>query len=211
MSAERTGRVAGIVLAAGASTRMGRNKLFMQLEGESLLRRVVRLVSAAGLDPVVVVLGHEAGQARDELVGLGCEPVLNPDYERGVNTSVRAGIQAVRERAAAVVVVLADMPLVTSDMIAALVERYRHSDAPLVISEYGGVNAPPMLYDRTLFDELLSMEGEGCGKQVVKRHRSEALSLSWPTEALTDLDEPNDYERVKGLVEARAQARPYAR
>lgn len=211
MQGDRGRPVAGIVLAAGASTRMGRNKLFVELDGESLLRRAVRLVSGAGLDPVIVVLGHDAERARDELAGVSCEPVLNPDYERGVNTSVRAGIRAVLDRAAAAVVVLADMPLVTSDMIAALVEHYRHSDAPLVISDYEGVNAPPMLYDRALFEELLSMQGEGCGKQVVQRHRREALSLSWPTETLTDLDEPDDYERVKRLVEARAQARPHAR
>jgi molybdenum cofactor cytidylyltransferase len=95
------------------------------------------------------------------------------------------------------------MPLVTTAMIATLVERYRTSGAPLVISDYGGVNAPPMLYDRSLFDELLSMQGEGCGKQVVKRHRAEALSVVWPQEALTDLDVPEDYDRVKALLETR--------
>jgi molybdenum cofactor cytidylyltransferase len=210
MPCERTGAVAGIVLAAGASTRLGRNKLFVELEGESLLRRAVRRVSSAGLDPVVVVLGHEADRARDELAGLSVVPVLNADYMQGVNSSVRAGIEAVSEAAAAVVV-LADMPFVTTAMIAALVERYRASTAPLVISDYGGVNAPPMLYDRSLFDELVSMQGEGCGKQVVKRHRDEALAVSWPADALTDLDVPEDYDRVKALVLGGEATRGHAR
>ena len=83
-------------------------------------------------------------------------------------------------------------------MIATLVERYRTSTAPLVISDYGGVNAPPMLYDRSLFDELGSMQGEGCGRQVVKRHRAEALAVSWPSDALTDLDVPDDYDASEG-------------
>ena len=203
MPSERVGPVAGIVLAAGASTRMGRNKLFVELEGEPLLRRAVRRVSDAGLDRVIVVLGHEADRVRAGLLGLRCEPVFNADYERGVNSSLRTGIRAVSEEAAAAVVVLADMPFVTTAMIATLVEKYRRSAAPLVISDYGGVNAPPALYDRSLFGELLSMEGEGCGKQVVKRHRDEALSVSWPVEALTDLDVLEDYERVKALVELR--------
>jgi molybdenum cofactor cytidylyltransferase len=210
MPSERTGAVAGIVLAAGASTRLGRNKLFIELEGESLLRRAVRRVSGAGLDPVVVVLGHEADRAREELSGLSARSIVNADYLRAENSSVRAGITAVSQSAAAVVV-LADMPLVPPDMIATLVDRDRASAAPLVISDYGGVNAPPMLYDRSLFHELLSMEGEGCGKQVVKRHRGEAIAVTWPADALVDLDVPDDYERVKALVEARQEASRHAR
>jgi molybdenum cofactor cytidylyltransferase len=210
MPSERTGAVAGIVLAAGASTRLGRNKLFIELEGESLLRRAVRRVSDAGLDPVIVVLGHEADRAREELSGLSSVPIVNPDYLRGVNSSVRTGITAVSQSAAAVVV-LADMPFVTTAMIATLVDRYRTSAAPLVISDYGGVNAPPMLYDRSLFDELVSMEGEGCGKQVVKRHRAEAIAVTWPSDALIDLDVPDDYDRVKALVEAAPEATRHAR
>jgi molybdenum cofactor cytidylyltransferase len=210
MRSERSGAVAGIVLAAGTSTRLGRNKLFIELEGESLLRRAVRRVSAAGLDPVVVVLGHEAERAQQELSGLSFVPVINADYMRGVNSSVRAGITAASDSAAAVVV-LADMPFVTAEMIATLVERYRTSSAPLVISDYGGVNAPPMLYDRALFNELLSMEGEGCGKQVVKRHRAHAIAVSWPSDALIDLDVPDDYERVKALVSAGQETTGHAR
>jgi CTP:molybdopterin cytidylyltransferase MocA len=68
-----------------------------------------------------------------------------------------------------------------------------------------------MLYDRSLFNELLSMQGEGCGTQVVKRHRDEALSVVWPEEALTDLDVPEDYDRVKALIDARERTAGRAR
>ena len=95
---------------------------------------------------------------------------------------------------------LADMPLVTTEMIATLVTRYRASEAPLVISDYDGVNAPPMLYDRALFEELRVMEGEGCGRQVVRRHQSSAEVVAWPVTALTDLDVPSDYELVRSLA-----------
>jgi molybdenum cofactor cytidylyltransferase len=209
MPSERTGRIAGIVLAAGASTRLGRNKLFVELDGEPLIRRAVRRAIEAGLAPVFVVLGHEADGARAALEGLACEPVVNADYLRGVNSSVRAGITAAAGAAAAVVI-LADMPLVTSAMIATLAERYRTTGAPLVISEYGGVNAPPMLYDGSLFGELSSMEGEGCGKQVVKRHREAAVVVTWPQDALVDLDVPEDFERVRALAGA-AEAADHAR
>ena len=204
MSADDVDRIAGIVLAAGTSTRMGHNKLFVELEGETLVHRTVRRVADASLDPVIVVLGHESEQVKDALGTLTCRLVFNPDYLRGVNSSLRAGIHAASESPArAAVVVLADMPFVTTAMIETLVAVYRRSHSPLVISDYNGVNAPPMLYDRSLFSELAMSEGQGCGKHVVKRHRHKAQSISWPVEALTDLDVPEDYERVKALVEAR--------
>jgi molybdenum cofactor cytidylyltransferase len=194
MPQERSGtpRVAGVVLAAGASTRMGRNKLFLQFEGESLLRRVVGRAAAAGLEPVIVVLGFERERAERELEGLACRTVFNPSHAEGQHTSFRAGIAVVPEESDAAVVLLVDMPRVTEEMIAALVERYRETTAPLVASDYGGVQAPPTLYDRTLFPEIRAMKGDGCGKQIVLRHRSEASAVHWPAESLADVDVPAD-------------------
>jgi molybdenum cofactor cytidylyltransferase len=189
--------VAGIVLAAGTSTRMGRNKLLLQVGGESLLRRAVRRAAAARLHPLLVVLGYDADAAAESIADLPCRPIVNPDYAMGITTSLQAGVRAVPSDAAAVVVVLADMPFVTTGMIAAVVARYRETRAPLVVSEYGDVNAPPSLYDRRLFDELLEMKGEGCGKRVVRRHRAEAVAVRWPAAALTDLDVPDDYDRIR--------------
>jgi len=199
MPGERAGAVAGIVLAAGASTRMGENKLLFELDGEPLVRRAVRRAVTAGLDPVIAVLGHEADRVRRELDDLapGCRIVVNADYASGVNGSLKTGMAALPATAAAVVVLLADMPFVTSEMVATLVARYRATTAPLVISDYEGVHAPPNLYDRALFPELRTMEGEGCGKVVVRRHSAEAVAVAWPAVALTDLDVPEDYERVR--------------
>lgn len=195
------GTIAGIVLAAGASTRMGRNKLFLDIGGEPAVRRAVRQAVDAGLEPVIVVAGHESERTAQAVADLRCTVVLNVDYARGINSSVRTGIRAVPPGADGAVVVLADMPLVTASMIATLVERYRSCPAALVVSRYGDVTAPPTLYDRTLFTELLTAEGEGCGKQVVKRHREEAEMVSWPPDALADFDVPDEYERIKTLVE----------
>ncbi len=192
----RAGPVAGILLAAGTSSRMGTNKLLLEHQGESVLRGAVRRALAGGLSPLLVVLGHEAERARRELDGLPCQVVVNPDYEQGINASLKSGIAAVPAEVRAAVVMLADMPFVSAEMIAGLIGRYRATSAPLVISDYAGVNAPPMLYDRCLFGELLAMTGEGCGRQVVRRHRDEAEVLAWPTSALDDLDLPADYQRL---------------
>jgi molybdenum cofactor cytidylyltransferase len=194
---DRIGPIAAVVLAAGTSSRMGENKLLLRLDGETMLRRAVGQALRAGLDPVLVVVGHEAERAIAELKGMRCRPVLHSDYARGFKSSLHAGMAALPPEAAALVVLLADMPLVTSAMIAKLVASYRAGGAPLVVSDYGGINAPPTLYDRALFGELLTMEGERCGKQVVQRHKAEALTVSWPAQLLTDIDVPADYERIR--------------
>ena len=197
MPADRSGPAAGILLAAGTSSRMGSNKLLFDLEGESVLRRAARRALAGGLSPLVVVLGHEADRAVRELDGLSCLTVVNSRYEQGITSSLQTGLSALPPGSGAAVVMLADMPYVTAEMIAGLVARYRGSEAPLVVSDYEGVHAPPMLYDRALFGELQEMaEGSGCGRQVVKRHRHEAEVLHWPATALADLDVPADYERM---------------
>ncbi len=193
---DRRGPVAGILLAAGTSSRMGSNKLLFELSGESVLRGAVRRALAGGLSPLLVVLGHEADKSRRELDGLPCLTAINPHYEQGINSSLKTGISELPAEVGAAMVMLADMPFVTSEMIAAMIDRYRAAEAPLVISDYEGVNAPPMLYDRSLFTELKLMTGEGCGRQVVKRHRDEAEVMSWPAAALADLDVPEDYARI---------------
>jgi molybdenum cofactor cytidylyltransferase len=198
---DRSGPIAGILLAAGTSSRMGKNKMLFELGGESVLRGAARRALAGGLSPLVVVLGHQAELARRELDDLPCQTVVNPDYEQGITSSLRAGLGALPEVIAviATVVMLADMPFVTAEMIATMVERYRESRVPLVVSDYEGVHAPPMLYDRALFGELMAMTETGCGKQVVKRHRHEAEVLAWPATALADLDVPEDYARARAL------------
>jgi molybdenum cofactor cytidylyltransferase len=195
--ANREGAVAGVVLAAGTSSRMGHNKLFVSLNGKTVLRQAVERALAAGLDPILVVVGHERARVEAELAHLRCTPVFNENYAQGINTSLRAGIAAVPDTAPAALVMLADMPFVTAEMVRAVVQRYRASGAPLVVSSYKGVDPPPMLYDRVLFPELGALDGDGCGKKVVKRHRDECLEVAWPAAALKDLDVPADVDAVR--------------
>lgn len=192
--------IAGVLLAAGMSTRMGRNKLLLDLGGRTVLDRALSVALAAGLEPLLVVVGHEADRVQAALTGTRARPVVNPDYERGLNTSLRTGIAAVPEGVAGAVVMLADMPLVDAAMIESLVARWRASDAPLAISRYGDVVAPPILYGAALFAELRALDGEGCGKAVIKRHRGEELTIQWPADRLTDLDVPDDLARVAEAV-----------
>jgi molybdenum cofactor cytidylyltransferase len=187
-----TTRIAGILLAAGASSRMGRNKMLVELEGEALVHRAARRALEAGLDTLVVVVGHEAERVRTALSDLACDFVHNPDYREPTSGSLHRGLQHLSSIVAGAVVLLGDMPHVTSAMI----ERARttgraHPDA-LVVSRYGSVIAPPLLFPRTLFPELLAWSGEGAGKAVARRHLDRAHLLDWHAAALADIDTPDD-------------------
>ncbi|MGH7548408.1 MAG: nucleotidyltransferase family protein [Gemmatimonadales bacterium] len=184
-----------MILAAGASRRMGAgtNKMLLKLEGESLVRRAVRRALAAGLSPVVVVLGHEAGRLRAELAGLPCDFAINPDFTGPTSGSLHKGLEQLPADVGAAVVMLADMVHVTDQMLAGIAAAARGTEAPLVVSRYGDVTAPPLLFRRALFPELLAWTGEGCGKTVVQRHRGEAAYVDWPAAVLTDVDTPEDF------------------
>ena len=190
--------VAAVILAAGASRRMGpgRNKMLLRLEGESLVHRAARRAAGAGLAPVVVVLGAEAERVRAELADLPCDFALNPDFTGPTSGSLHKGLERLPAAVGAAVVMLADMVLVTEQMLAAVVATARGSDAPLVVSRYGEVTAPPLLFRRALFGELLAWTGEGCGKTVVQGHRGEAAFVDWPPAALADVDTPEDFAAV---------------
>ena len=189
-------KVAGMVLAAGRSTRMSENKLVLRLGGESLIRRAVQAALEGGLDPVLVVVGHEAERVHAELADLSFVAVPNPRHALGVNTSLDAAVASVPPDADGAMVILADMPLVTGPMIRALVERARETRAAIVSARYGAVSAPPVLYARALFAELSGGVGEGRGREVVRRHAGEVEHVDLPESALSDVDQAGDLERA---------------
>src|SRR5438552_8793075 len=205
MTADRAGRVAGVLLAAGTSSRLGSNKLLLELGADTVVRRTARHSLEAGLSPVIVVLGYEAPQVADALAGLPLKTLVIPEYHAGMHASLGAGIARVPAGCDAALVLLSDMPLVTPGMIAEVVARYR-AGGELVISLYGEVQAPPTLYARRLFPALAEA-GPGSGRRVIGDHRSAAVELHWPPELVADLDVPGDLERLRGLV---AHAAPRA-
>jgi CTP:molybdopterin cytidylyltransferase MocA len=141
---------------------MGRNKLLLQLGDRSVLRRAVDTALAAGLNPVLVVVGHQRDQAEAELRDARCALVVNPDYQAGVNTSLRTGIRAVPDGCPAAVVMLADMPLVTerySDVLESHRGDVRHGGLQL-----RGVDAPPSSMTPACSTSS-GPGGEGCGRR----------------------------------------------
>jgi len=189
--------ITAVVLAAGASTRMGRQKLLLPLGGEPLVRRTVRQVCDAGFDEVLVVLGSDHEQTRAALDGLPVRHAVNHDFASGMGSSFRAAVLELGNSTAAMFT-LADQPLVTTREYQRVLDTYRQLAPAIVSVRYGDVTAPPHLFEREFFAELGALEHGA--RPVLQRHRERTLVLQFPPDLLMDIDTPDDYERAKSRL-----------
>jgi len=186
--------VSAVVLAAGASTRMGTQKLLLPFGNESLVRRAVRQVLAAGFDDVLVVLGSEHEATRAALEGLPIRHAINLQFASGMGSSFRTAVEHLADSAAAMFA-LADQPFVTTSEYRTVLDAYRQHAPPIVSVRYGDVMAPPHLFEREFFAELAELTHGA--RSVLQRHVERTMVLRFPPDLLVDIDTPDDYERAK--------------
>ena len=162
----------GVVLAAGGSRRFGgpTAKQLVEIGGEPAVRRAARRALESRLQRVVVVTGHGAEGVRRAVAGLAVETVHNPDWAAGQSGSVRAGLAAVGEGAAAVVFIPCDQPLLTADVIDRLVARHREEGGGIVVPSWQGHRGAPVLIGAVLFGELEGITGDAGARQLFGRH-----------------------------------------
>lgn len=190
--------VAAIVLAAGGSTRMGQPKQLLPVGGRPMVRHVTEIVCAAGLHQVVVVVGAHAEAVGRALAGLPVEIVVNEAWSGGMSTSLRAGLRALRPEIRAALIILADQPALTPQLLQALVDHYWVTGASVVAPFYRGQRGNPVLFDRSLFPELLALEGDRGGRALVVRHEQELGRVQVDDPAvLLDIDTHQDYESME--------------
>ncbi len=187
--------VAGIILAAGASRRMGRSKQLLMWRGKLFICQVANTALDAGLSPVVVVTGAEADEVRAALADLPVEIVHNPDWAEGQSTSVRAGLQSLPPDTRAVIFFLADQPHIPTTLVRALVEQYTQTLSPIVAPLVGDRRGNPVLFDRNTFSDLMSLHGDAGGRLVFSRYPITHVPWNDPN-LLLDVDTLEDYERL---------------
>ncbi len=193
--------VAATILAAGSSERMGRPKQLLSIEGQPMVRRVTEVVCASGLAQVIVVVGAHAGRVEAALTGLPVELVYNQAWREGLSTSLRTGIGALRPDIGAVLVVLADQPALTPGLLLQLVEGYRATRAPIVAPFYRGQRGNPVLFDRSLFPELLAVHGDRGARKVVARYGEQMERVDCDDPAVVqDVDTVEDYQTAAGAI-----------
>ena len=180
--------VATVILAAGASRRLGQPKQLVQLEGESLLRRMVRTALAGG-GPVTVVTGSGSADLASELADLPVTQLLNPHWEEGLASSIRAGVAALPPGSTGVLLLLCDQPGVDPALLARLQAAHRADPQALVACGYGGTRGVPALFPAHCFPQLLELRGDHGAQGLLQ---GEAVVLvPFPAGAL-DVDRPED-------------------
>ncbi len=192
---ETHGRVAGIVLAAGGSTRLGQPKQLVEFRGRPLVWHAVRVGLEAGLSPLVVVCGAAGEQIRQALETESVLVIDNPDWEAGQSSSVRAGLSQVEAGIEAAIFLLADMPLMDPELVKQVVLTHRVTLAPLVAPRVAGRRANPVLFDRTTFSGLHQLTGDQGGRSLFDRYQ--ASWVEWTESAMLDLDTPEDLQRLR--------------
>lgn len=190
----RKGGVGGVVLAAGTSSRFGeRNKLLADVDGEPIVRRAVATLLAAGIEPIVVVVGHEADAVRSGVSDLPVRIVYNGAYASGQASSVRTGIDALEtETVDAVVVALGDMPFVDHETVETLVAAYRGGAGDALAAANDGVRGNPVLFDQQFFEPLTRVDGDVGGRELLLESDASALVAVEDRGVRRDIDEQTD-------------------
>jgi molybdenum cofactor cytidylyltransferase len=187
-------KIAGLVLAAGQSRRMGaRNKLLAEIDGVAMVRRVVEAVVASRADPVIVVTGHEADRVRAALQGLAVSFVDNPDFEEGISASLRHGLTAVPPDRDGVLVCLGDMPRVDAAMLDRLIAAFApDTGKDICVPVHRGKRGNPVLWGKRYFSEMRDIAGDVGAKHLIGRHAEAVQDVEIAEDGvLIDVDSPD--------------------
>ena len=201
MSSEKvvTPTIGIIILAAGASSRMGTPKQLLLYRGRSFLSYIVEVAIASMCHPIVVVLGANAEQIKSE-VNFRVEVVENTRWTEGMSSSIAVGMQAlVNQNIEGVVITLCDQPFVSAQIIDQLIAAYRFTGKSIVASEYAGTLGVPAFFSRALFPELMTLGATEGAKHLIKKYSDQVFSVPFP-EGEIDIDTPTDYQQFQTMT-----------
>lgn len=191
-------QIAAVILAAGASTRFGQPKQLLDWGGVPLLAHIADVALTAGLAPVVVVLGCQAKTVHAALGTRPVQTVMNWRWEEGLSTSVQVGLAALPPETEAVIFLQCDQPLVTPDLLRALVACFEETGAAIVHPTHAGQRSTPVLFARRLFPELAAVSGDEGGRSLIARYAKDVATVEIADpDVLADVDTPADYERLR--------------
>jgi len=193
--------IAGLILAAGESSRMGTDKALLTYRGRTFVETILATLREAGVTRLAVVLGHHAGEIQRAVDFTGVDVIVNHDYRQGQTSSLQAGLKALDSSAGmsveAALLCLVDHPAVPAEVVRALIAAFRAARSPVVIPTFKGQRGHPVLIGRALFDELLGLSPEAGANSVIRKYL-EATQFVEVGDAgiLLDVDDPETYGRL---------------
>jgi molybdenum cofactor cytidylyltransferase len=185
-----------IILAAGASTRLGQPKQLLTYQGKSLIQHITQVAINSQCRPVVVVLGAYAASIEPYLTNLDVHIIYNQHWSTGMASSIACGINAIQRispEIEAILLMLCDQPFVCLNLIDQLVAGYQTTNCTIVASQYAGILGVPALFHKTLFSELLLLQGDMGARKTIRQHYSKCLSIPF-SKGVVDIDTVEDYQ-----------------
>jgi molybdenum cofactor cytidylyltransferase len=200
-----TDKIEGVILAAGLSTRMGAPKLTIEIEGISIIRRVVSAALESELHRVILVHSPSDSGVKEALGSVETNPrlsqVVNPYPQAGLSSSLRTGMEALDREAAGVMILLGDQPGITGNIINELLATFRREQTMIVVPIVLGRRTTPVIFPATLFSELMEETGDIGGRNVLKRHADQVVEFEMgESYDDTDLDTPEDLDKIRSKI-----------
>ena len=195
--AEQPLTVGIILLAAGASSRMGQSKQLLKINNETLLLHSIHCAVAAGSHRTVVVLGANEEAHRKVIEHAGIDIIINKDWATGIGSSIKAGLKYLVAQAPsldAAIIMVCDQPHVTSDFLKRIIQSHIESSKSIVASKYAEVLGVPALFHKIYFSALLSLPNDRGAKKIIGQHVPDTLAIDFP-EGSIDLDTMEDYQQ----------------
>ena len=189
--------IAGIILAAGASRRMGQPKQSLPYRGHTLLSYVIQCVLASSCSPVLVVVGANADEVEPVIEKTPVNIVKNPEWNQGMSSSIRYGVQYIREHCLNVdgmIFFTCDQPCVSIGLIEQLIHRYTESNKTIIASHYGGKIGIPVLFSHEFCTDLIQLKGDVGAKSVIQKYPDQVTSVEFPKGKI-DLDTFAEYQQ----------------
>ena len=194
--------IVAVILSAGESSRMGRPKALLPIDGQTFIEKIVGAIKQTEVGKVIVILGHHAEEMRRRIEHLPVEILVNPDYKLGQLSSLQVAVRRLEQEASCdgLLVHLVDHPYIDAKLVEVMIERFRATGKLIVVPRHDGRRGHPVIFARKLFDELLAAPMDQGAKAVVNAHRDDTLEIDTQDAGVTvDIDTPELYRRhVKG-------------
>lgn len=189
-----------IILAAGASSRMGKPKQLLPYQGSSLIRRVTQEAVNAPVQRVVVVLGASHALIAAEIKDFDILAVVNEAWQQGMGGSIQTGLKVLVDthpEVTQVILVVADQPYVNTELFKTMMEQQQSSGKGMIACAYSGIAGTPVLFDRQYFPLLLNLSGEEGAKKILQQHQAAIAVVPFEAGAI-DIDTGADYDQLTG-------------
>jgi molybdenum cofactor cytidylyltransferase len=195
VSSRKDTRIAGLIVAAGGSSRLDSPKQLLKWGNKLLLNHVIDMVETAGIAPILVVLGSHTKEIREAIQSRQIEVIVNSHWEEGMSTSIKCGISALPQDVDGTFIFLSDQPFINSDLLIQIEAVFNQSGAPIAAPRVNGQQCNPVLFRRNMFPALMDISGDRGAKSLLNEH--EVAWVDWPEEnLLLDIDSVEDYRHA---------------